>query len=97
MNIEAQDLLLEVIGEIKDFNGLPGVLETQVWRDARVGDYSLKMKLETPGKASVVLEALRDMGLTPLGARFIEARAVPISPKIEARPISTPRLKLAHV
>jgi hypothetical protein len=96
MNIEPQDLLLEIIGEVKDFNDLPGVIETRVWRDARVGDYSLQIKLETPSNASIVLGALREMGLTPIGARLVEPRVLPCAPPRVMQPKPTPGFRLAR-
>jgi hypothetical protein len=102
MNIETtavtHDLLLEVIGEIKDFTMLAGVRRTDVWRDARIGDYSLRIELETPQRACTVLQSLREMGLTPVGARLVEPRVTPIIAARAAHvPMSVPQLELACV
>jgi hypothetical protein len=96
MNTEPQDLLLEIIGEVKDFNELPGAIETRVWQDARVGDYSLQIRLESPDKAGFVLQALREMGLTSIGARLVEPRVLPCAPARVMQPKPIPGFRLAR-
>jgi hypothetical protein len=109
MIIEPHDLLLEVIGDPTNLESLlesrpeslaellPGALEIHGWPDARVGDYSLQIRLQTPGAACTVLQALRERGLTPLGPRLVEPRALPQLAASPARTEEVPRWRLARV
>ncbi len=100
MIIESHDLLLEVISDAQNseslLESLPGALEIHSWPDARVGDYGLRIKLERPGDACMVLQALRERGLTPLGARLVEPRALPQVPASPARTVEVSHWRLAR-
>ncbi len=84
MTLQPNDLILEIIGTPTSPLNIPHAKETDVWSDARIGDATLHIRLEHSKFASAALEYLKAQGLTPIGARVIQAPNVvttPVQPK----------------
>jgi hypothetical protein len=73
MTLQPNDLILEIIGTPKNPLQIPNALETEIWSDARIGDATLHIRLESATYASAALEYIKAQGLTPIGARVIQA------------------------
>jgi hypothetical protein len=80
MTIQPNDLILEIIGTPKTPLQIPNAVQTQMWSDARIGDATLHIRLENPTYASAALEYIKAQGLTPIGARVIQAPTAPAKP-----------------
>jgi hypothetical protein len=78
MTIQPNDLILEIIGTPKTPLQIPNAVQTEIWSDARIGDATLHIRLESPAYATAALEYIKAQGLTPIGARVIEPRVTPI-------------------
>lgn len=80
MTLQPNDLILEIIGTPKNPLQIPYALQTEIWSDARIGDATLHIRLERVEAAAAALEYIKAQGLTPIGARVIQAPTVPVKP-----------------
>jgi hypothetical protein len=83
MQLQPNDLILEIIGTPTTPLCIPGAIQTEVWRDARIGDATLQIRLENPNFASAALEYIRAQGLTPIGARLAQPQSTPSTPPVK--------------
>jgi hypothetical protein len=80
MTLQPNDLILEIIGTPKNPLQIPNALQTEIWSDARIGDATLHIRLENATFATAALEYIKAQGLTPIGARVIQAPPAPTKP-----------------
>jgi hypothetical protein len=83
MQLQPNDLILEIIGTPTTPLRIPGATQTELWRDARVGDATLYVRLENPGLATAALEYIRAQGLTPIGARLVQPQSPAPAPRVK--------------